>query len=119
MDEGANNYYQNRFRSNEVNRSRKVFNTVAACAEEFNTLENSLFNEVYKHSQMQRKDASSNKRLKRKKSENNQHNSRSRSKQRMEDTLANNKLFADLLSECDQYIHSSQSFIPLVERKST
>ena len=72
MHEGtSNNFYQNRFRSSDGNRSRKVFNTVAATAEEFNTLENSLFNEVLKHSQIQRKDASSNKRLKRKKSENN------------------------------------------------
>jgi hypothetical protein len=63
MDEGANNYYQNRFRSNEGKRSKKIFNTVAAGGEEFNTLENSLFTEVLKHCQIQRKDASSNKRL--------------------------------------------------------
>lgn len=119
MEEGKG--YQNRFRSIEGQRSRKAFNTVAASnGEELNTLENSLFNEVLKHSQMQRKDASSNKRIRLKKSEhNNKPQSRSRSKQRMEDTLTNNKLFADLLQECDQYIHSSQSFVPLVERKST
>ena len=99
--------FQKRFGSNE---GQRAFNTVAGSnGEEFNTLENSLFNEVLKHSNLQRIDASSNKRLRRKKSadHNSLPQSRSRSKPRMEDTLTNNKLFAELLQECDQYIHSS------------
>lgn len=44
--------YQNKFRSIDCHKSRKGFNNMAGEGEEFNTLENSLFNEVLKHSKI-------------------------------------------------------------------